>query len=119
MTINPSCATKLLLLAAVCSCGAAVAQDPSWIVEPQLTPARLAADGAALTANESLRWPEGPSVEVTYWLGAGDIVFPKVHPRKAGSVHRSQHLAGVPLSDLIHGQRLPNLIPIAVLSVER
>jgi hypothetical protein len=56
-------------------CGAAEAQDASWILEPQVTPARLAADGASLTASESVKWPEGPSVDLTYWLGAGDVVY--------------------------------------------
>lgn len=40
-----------------------------------MTPARLASDGAVLTANESVHWPDGPSVELTYWLGAGDVVY--------------------------------------------
>jgi hypothetical protein len=62
-----------LLLA--CSCGAAQAQDASWILDSQLTPARLVADGAVLTASDSVRWPEGPSVVLTYWRGAGDVVY--------------------------------------------
>jgi hypothetical protein len=64
-----------LLLATMLLCGAAHAQDASWILEPQLTPARLASDGASLTASELVRWPDGPSVDLTYWLGAGDIVY--------------------------------------------
>jgi hypothetical protein len=64
-----------LLLATLWLCGAAHAQDASWILEPQLTPARLASGGASLTASELVRWPEGPSVDLTYWLGAGDVVY--------------------------------------------
>jgi hypothetical protein len=51
------------------------ADDTSWILQPELTPTRLAADGALLTASDSVRWPDGPSVDISYWLGAGDFVY--------------------------------------------
>jgi hypothetical protein len=65
----------LLLLATLALAAAASAEEASWILEPALTPARLAADGATLTANDTVRWPEGPSVDITYWRGGGDLVY--------------------------------------------
>jgi hypothetical protein len=46
------------------------ADDASWILQPELTPTRLAEDGALLTASDSVDWPDGPSADLSYWLGA-------------------------------------------------
>jgi len=65
----------VLISAALLGLATAHAQDASWILQPELTPTRLADDGALLTASDSVHWPDGPSVDVSYWLGAGDIVY--------------------------------------------
>jgi hypothetical protein len=35
----------------------------------------LSERGAVLTASDSVRWPNGPSVDLSYWLGEGDVVY--------------------------------------------
>jgi hypothetical protein len=54
---------------------AAHADEATWILQPDLTPTRLAERGAALTSSDSVRWPNGPNVDLSYWLGDGDVVF--------------------------------------------
>jgi hypothetical protein len=54
---------------------AAHADESSWILQPDLTPAGLTERGAVLTASDSVRWPNGPSVDLSYWLGDGDVVY--------------------------------------------
>ena len=68
---------KALILISIGVLGSAAthADDASWILQPDLTPTRLSDDGAVLTASDSVRWPSGPSVDISYWLGAGDIVY--------------------------------------------
>ena len=52
-----------------------MAQDEAWLLQSELTPERLSASGAVLTGTDSMAWPDGRAVFVTYWLGAGDAVF--------------------------------------------
>jgi len=68
---------RTVALASIALLGVATARadDASWILQPDLTPTQLADAGALLTASDSLRWPDGPSVDLSYWLGAGDIVY--------------------------------------------
>jgi hypothetical protein len=54
---------------------AARADEASWVLQPDLTPTRLAERGAALTSSDSVRWPDGPNVDLSYWLGDGDVVY--------------------------------------------
>lgn len=54
---------------------AAHADESSWILQPDITPARLTERGAVLTASDFVRWPNGPSVDLSYWLGDGDVVY--------------------------------------------
>jgi hypothetical protein len=51
------------------------ADEASWVLQPDLTPTRLAERGAVLTSSDSVRWPNGPSVDLSYWLGDGDVVY--------------------------------------------
>jgi hypothetical protein len=60
---------------ALLTSAAAHADEASWILQPDLTPTRLAERGAVLTASDFVRWPSGPSVDLSYWLGDGDIVY--------------------------------------------
>ena len=57
------------------SANQAAAQDEAWLPQAELTPTRLSTTGAVLTGTDSMAWPDGRAVFVTYWLGAGDAVF--------------------------------------------
>lgn len=69
--------TKALVLisAGLLGSATAAAHDVSWILQPELTPTRLANEGALLTASDDVHWPDGRNVALSYWLGAGDIVY--------------------------------------------
>jgi hypothetical protein len=56
-------------------CASAHADEGTWVLQPDLTPTRLAERGAALTSSDSLHWPDGPNVDLSYWLGDGDVVY--------------------------------------------
>lgn len=68
---------RTVALASIALLGIATARadDASWILQPDLTPTRLADAGALLTAGDSVRWPDGASVDLSYWLGADDVVY--------------------------------------------
>lgn len=61
----------ILLLAA----SRASAQADAWLLQEGMMSQSLSAAGASLTDTDSMVWPDGRSVFVTYWLGAGDAVF--------------------------------------------
>jgi hypothetical protein len=67
--------TALSVAIALLGGATAHADEASWILQPDLTPARLAERGAALTSSDSVRWPNGPNVDLSYWLGDGDVVY--------------------------------------------
>jgi hypothetical protein len=109
-----------LLLATLALGAAASAEEAGWILEPALTPATLAADGAALTANDTVRWPEGPSVDITYWRGGGDVVYRCATLSGAGtssaSCWRQQLVAPSADSRHIHTRQRP--APIVIGSAQ-
>ena len=65
----------IALSLALLTSAAAHADEASWILQPDLTPTRLAERGAVLTSSDSVRWPNGPSVDLSYWRGDGDVVY--------------------------------------------
>ena len=66
---------RAVALFAFASLAAAAAHADEWILQADLTPARLAERGAVLTSSDSVRWPNGPNVDLSYWLGDGDVVY--------------------------------------------
>ena len=81
---------KLILISAgLLGVAAAQADDASWVLQPDLTPTRLSVDGAVLTASDSVRWPNGSNVDISYWLGAGDIVYRCAALSTEGATHAS------------------------------
>ena len=68
---------KISLLATVLFFAAseASAQADTWLLQEGMTPQTLSSTGASLIDTDSMVWPDGRSVFVTYWLGGGDIVF--------------------------------------------
>ncbi len=51
------------------------AQDEAWFLQGGVTPQTLSSTGALLTDTDSMAWPDGRSVFVTYWLGVNDVIF--------------------------------------------
>ncbi len=51
------------------------AQDDAWLIQTAVTPETLSSNGAVLSGTDSMFWPDGRSVFVTYWLGVNDAVF--------------------------------------------
>jgi len=66
---------RAVVLFAFASLATAAAHADEWILQADLTPARLAERGAVLTSSDSVRWPNGPNVDLSYWLGDGDVVY--------------------------------------------
>ena len=64
-----------LLFTLLLATGAAQASDHVWLAEPDMTPTSLSSTGAALTETDSLLWPDGKTVVLTYGLGANDVTF--------------------------------------------
>jgi hypothetical protein len=95
----------ILISTAVLVSAAAQADDASWILQPELTPARLAEDGAVLTASDSIRWPDGPSVDISYWLGTGDVVYRCAAMSASGVSNSSCWREQLVVSDATEGGR--------------
>ncbi len=55
--------------------GGVSAQEGAWLLQSDMTPETLSSDGAQLTSTDSMVWPDGNSVFVTYWLGESDAIF--------------------------------------------
>ena len=67
--------TTTLFLTLLLGASAAQASDYAWLPEPDMTPTSLSSAGAALTGTDSILWPDGKSVLLTYWLGENDVTF--------------------------------------------
>jgi len=68
---------------------AAQADEASWILQPDVTPARLTERGATLTSSDFVQLPSGPGIDMSYWLGEGDIVFRCAAFTSGGSTNTS------------------------------
>ena len=55
--------------------GSVSAQEGAWLVQSDMTPETLSSNGAQLTSTDSMVWPDGNSVLVTYWRGDSDAIF--------------------------------------------
>lgn len=83
--MKPTHLLPTLLLAA----SSIAAQGDAWLLQDGLTPAALSSDGALLTSTDSLAWPDGTSVFVTYWLGVNDAVIRCAELRDGGAISLS------------------------------
>ena len=53
----------------------ASADDALWILEPGVSPLTLSERGAELTSTDTLSWPDGRTVQTSYWRDAGDAIY--------------------------------------------
>ncbi len=79
----------LVLLSLLITLQAAKAHDDVWTLQTGTTSGALSASGAALTDTDSILWPDGRSAHVTYWLGAGDVLYRCAELRGAEAVSES------------------------------
>lgn len=54
---------------------AASAEDALWILDPDLSALILSEQGAELTSTDTLSWPDGRTVQTSYWRDADDAVY--------------------------------------------
>ena len=65
------------------------AHEDVWTLQTGVTSSSLSASGAALTDTDSLLWPDGRSAQLSYWLGAGDVLYRCAELRDAESASES------------------------------
>ncbi len=64
-----------LLLSVLLVTGRVAAQEDVWLLQDGVTSQTLSSTGALLTDTDSMVWPDGRNVFVTYWLGVNDLIF--------------------------------------------
>ncbi len=79
----------LAVLTVLIAAQAAEAHEDAWTLQTGMTSSALSASGAALTDTDSILWPDGRSAHMTYWLGAGDVLYRCAELRGAESVSES------------------------------
>ena len=66
--------TTAALLTLTFASSAALGEDAIWILAEQ-TPQSLLDAGAELLSADSVVWPEGGDLRLSYWRDSGDLVF--------------------------------------------